>query len=101
MYTINFPAIAPSAAHNFSVKTIEFKMAAVSVKKSIELHPNMLYKIYMYIVMWCCPWSYVGETGRFFETRKKEHVRNVSLMPYSRFQLGLQITLFTFKFSSD
>ena len=35
MYTINFPAIAPSAAHNFSVKTIEFKMAAVSVKRSI------------------------------------------------------------------
>ena len=34
MYTINFPAIAPSAAHNFSVKTIEFKMAAVSVKRS-------------------------------------------------------------------
>ena len=30
-----FPAIAPSAAHNFSVKTIEFKMAAVSVKRSI------------------------------------------------------------------
>ena len=24
-----------------------------------------------------CPWSYVGETGRCFETRKKEHVRNV------------------------
>ena len=37
MYTINFPAIAPSAAHNFSVKTIEFKMAAVSVKRSIHL----------------------------------------------------------------
>ena len=36
MYTINFPAIAPSAAHNFSVKTIEFKMAAVSVKRSIK-----------------------------------------------------------------
>ena len=35
MYRINFPAIAPSAAHNFSVKTIEFKMAAVSVKRSI------------------------------------------------------------------
>ena len=35
MYTINFPAIAPSAAHNFSVKTIEFKMATVSVKRSI------------------------------------------------------------------
>ena len=36
MYTINFPAIAPSAAHNVSVKTIEFKMAAVSVKRSIK-----------------------------------------------------------------
>ena len=36
MYTINFPAIAPSAAHNFSVKTIEFKMAAVSVKRYIK-----------------------------------------------------------------
>ena len=24
-----------------------------------------------------CPWSYVGKTGRSFETRKKEHMRNV------------------------
>ena len=24
-----------------------------------------------------CPWSYVGETGRSFETRKKEHIRSV------------------------
>ena len=33
----------------------------------------MVYKIY------CadCPWRYVGETGRCFETRKKEHMRNV------------------------
>ena len=38
VYTINFPAIAPSATHNFSVKTIEFKMAAVSVKRSIRLY---------------------------------------------------------------
>ena len=37
MYTINFPAIAHSAAHNFAVKTIEFKMAAVSVKRSIGI----------------------------------------------------------------
>ena len=44
MYTINFPAIAPSAAHNFSVKTIEFKMAAVSVKRSIEEMPSLHYK---------------------------------------------------------
>ena len=25
-----------------------------------------------------CSWSYIGETGRSFETRKKEHVRNVT-----------------------
>ena len=24
-----------------------------------------------------CPWSYVGETGRSFQARKKEHIRNV------------------------
>ena len=42
MYAIKFPAIAPSAAHNFSVKTIEFKMAAVSVKRSIVCVINLL-----------------------------------------------------------
>jgi hypothetical protein len=25
-----------------------------------------------------CTWSYIGETGRAYETRKKEHVRNVN-----------------------
>ena len=24
-----------------------------------------------------CPWSYIGETKRSFETRKKKHIRNV------------------------
>ena len=24
-----------------------------------------------------CSWSYIGETGRCFETRKNEHIRNV------------------------
>ena len=39
----------------------------------IEHQPNVVYKIP------CadCGWCYVGETGRCFETRKKEHVRNV------------------------
>jgi hypothetical protein len=35
MHTINFPIIAPSASHNVLLKTIEFKMAAISVKRSI------------------------------------------------------------------
>ena len=26
-----------------------------------------------------CPWNYIGETGRAFNTRKKEHIRNVKL----------------------
>ena len=38
-----------------------------------EQHTNVIYNIP------CsdCPWSYVGETGRSFQTRKKEHIRNV------------------------
>ena len=32
---MNFPAIAPSASHNFSLTTIECKMAAVSIKRSV------------------------------------------------------------------
>ncbi len=24
-----------------------------------------------------CPWNYIGETGRAFNTRRKEHIRNV------------------------
>ena len=40
---------------------------------AIEHQPNVVYKIP------CadCDWCYVGETGRCFKTRKKEHVRNV------------------------
>ena len=57
MYTINFPVIAPSAAHNFSVKTIEFKMAAVSVKRS-----NFFFFFFVMVVANCnasCDWLYV------------------------------------------
>ena len=32
---------------------------------------NVIYKI-----EWS--WSYIGETGRMLETRKKEHIRNVT-----------------------
>ena len=41
----------------------------------IELQTNVVYKIP------CadCSWRYIGETGRCFLTRKKEHIRNVKL----------------------
>ena len=42
---------------------------------SLGLQTNVLYKIP------CadCSWSYIGETGKCFSTRKKEHIRNVKI----------------------
>ena len=42
-------------------------------RPKIEKHTNVVYKV------GCkdCPWRYISETGRCFETRKKEHIRNV------------------------
>ena len=42
-------------------------------RPSIKHQPNVVYKIPCAAGEWC----YIGETGRCFETRKKEHVRNV------------------------
>ncbi len=44
-------------------------------RPSLEDQTNVVYKIN------CadCSWSYIGETGRAFNTRRKEHVRNVEL----------------------
>ena len=49
---------------------------AVSARKfrqPLDLQCNVVYKIP------CadCSWSYVGETGRCFKTRRKEHQRNL------------------------
>ena len=54
-------------------KTLPQEFPSPKSRPPIELQPNVVYKIS------CadCPWSYVGETGRCFETRKKEHMRNV------------------------
>ena len=43
-------------------------------KVETDKQTNVVYKIP------CadCSWSYIGETGRSFGTRKKEHVRNVA-----------------------
>ena len=39
---------------------------------SIESQTNVVYKI----PCTSCSWCYIGETGRAFNTRKKEHLRN-------------------------
>ena len=54
-------------------KTLQQEFPSPKSRPPIVLQPNVVYKIP------CadCPWNYVGETGRCFETRKKEHMRNV------------------------
>ena len=55
------------------VKTLQQEFPSPKFRPSIERQPNVVYKIP------CadCDWCYVCETGRCFETRKKEHIRNV------------------------
>ena len=54
-------------------KTLQQEFPSPKSRPPIDLQPNVVYKIP------CadCPWNYVGETGRCFETRKKEHMRNL------------------------
>ena len=61
MYTINFPGIAPSAAHTFSVKTIEFKMAAIWVKRSIQNTNGTLFTLTVNFSHWA-----------WFQTKRKQ-----------------------------
>ena len=61
---------------------------------SLGLQTNVLYKIP------CadCFWSYIGETGKCFSTRKKEHIRNVKYVNLALIlqrTLGVTITLST------
>jgi len=48
-------------------KTLQLEFPSPMSRPPIDLQPNMVYKLS------CadCPRSYVGETGRCFETRKK------------------------------
>ena len=48
-------------------KTLQQEFPSPKSRPPIDLQPNVVYKIP------CadCPWNYVGETGRCFETRKK------------------------------
>ncbi|KAL9981760.1 hypothetical protein ACROYT_G010507 [Oculina patagonica] len=54
-------------------KTLQQEFPSPKFRPPVEQQPNVVYKIP------CadCDWCYVGETGRCFETRKKEHIRNV------------------------
>ena len=58
---------------NKPVRTPQQEFPSPKDRPKIEKQTNVVYKI------GCkdCPWSYIGETGRCFETRKKEHIRNV------------------------
>jgi len=50
------------------VKTLQQEFPSPKSRPPIELQPNVVYKIS------CadCPWRYVGEAGRCFETREKK-----------------------------
>ena len=58
---------------NKPLKTLQQEFPSPKFRPPIEHQPNVVYKIP------CadCGWCYVGKTGRCFETRKKEHARNV------------------------
>ncbi|XP_068735283.1 uncharacterized protein [Montipora capricornis] len=58
---------------NKPLKTLQQEFLSPKFRPAIEHQPNVVYKIP------CadCDWCYIGETGRCFKTRKKEHVRNV------------------------
>ena len=57
---------------NKQLKTLKQEFPSPKDRPTFHKQKNVVYKIR------CkdCPWNYVGETGRCFETRKKEHVRN-------------------------
>ena len=60
-------------ASNKPVRTPQQDFPSPKDRPKIKKQANVVYKI------GCkdCSWSYVGETGRCFETRKNKHIRNV------------------------
>ncbi|XP_068691539.1 uncharacterized protein [Montipora foliosa] len=55
------------------LKTLQQEFPSPKTRQPLDQQCNVVYKIP------CsdCPWSYIGETGRCFLTRKKEHQRNL------------------------
>ena len=60
---------------NKSVITLQQEFPAPKFCPEKEDQCNVVYKI----PCSTCSWSYIGETGRSFNTRKKEHTRNVKM----------------------
>ena len=60
---------------NKPMKTLQQEFPSPKDRPVYEKQTNVVYKIQ------CenCDWSYIGETGRCFETSNKEHMRNVKL----------------------
>ena len=58
---------------NKPTRTLQQEISSPKDRPETEKQTNIIYKIS------CkdCSWSYIGETGSCFETRKKEHIRNV------------------------
>ena len=54
-------------------KTLQQEFPSPKFRQPSHLQSNVVYKTP------CkdCPWNYIGETGRCFQTRKKEHQRNL------------------------
>ena len=54
-------------------KTLQQEFPSPKFRQPSHLQSNVVYKIP------CkdCSWNYIGETGRCFQTRKKEHQRNL------------------------
>ena len=55
------------------LKTLQRMFPSLKHQIAPEQRTNVVYNI----PSSDCPWSYIGETGRSFETRKKEHIRSV------------------------
>ena len=57
-------------------KTLQQEFPSPKFRPPTELQTNVVYKIP------CadCSWSYIGEIGSYFSTRKKKHIRNVKLV---------------------
>ena len=55
------------------LKTLQQEFPSPKTRQPVDQQCNVVYKIP------CsdCPWSYIGETGGCFLTRKKEHQRNL------------------------